>query len=157
MIVNICHHFALETTIRLFEDHGDGENEMLVEDDHRTQLVKFVADKYFTLRLFNSGKQYTEEITYEGQQGDRHRLNNKIYLKRSLLKCEINNYAKIFENNYVKIFVKMSKYTYLLIINSQCSICSIQYMNVSATFLKNILCLATDHSFVPASPYEKTT
>ena len=50
MIVIVCHHFALESTIHLFADHEDGENEMLVEDDHRTKLLKFVADKYFTLR-----------------------------------------------------------------------------------------------------------
>ena len=82
MIVNVCHHFALETTIRLFADHEDGENEMLVEDDRRTKLVKFVADKYFTLRLFNFGKKYTKEITYEGKQSDRHRL-NKLNLFRN--------------------------------------------------------------------------
>ena len=43
MIVNVCHYFALEATIRLFGNHEDSENKMLVEDDHRTKLVKFVA------------------------------------------------------------------------------------------------------------------
>ena len=59
MIVDVFHHIALETTIRLFADHEDGENEMLVEDDHGNKLVKFVADKYFTLRLFDFGKKNT--------------------------------------------------------------------------------------------------
>ena len=87
MIVNVFHHIALETTIRLFADHEDGENEMLVEDDHRNKLVKFVADKYFTLRLFNFGKiKYTKEITSEGKQSDRHRL-NKLILFRNRKQC----------------------------------------------------------------------
>ena len=81
MIVNVCHHFALESTIRLFADHEDGENEMLVEDDHRTKLLKFVADKYFTLRLFNFGKKYSKEIIYDEKQSDRHCLNKLILFK----------------------------------------------------------------------------
>ncbi len=81
MIVNVCHHFALETTMPLFADHEEGENEIVVEDDHRTKLIKFVADKYFTLRLFNFGKKYTKEIIYEGKQSDRHHLNKVILFR----------------------------------------------------------------------------
>ena len=46
----------------LFADHGDGVNQVVVEDDRKTQLTKLVADKFFTLRLFNYDKKYTNEI-----------------------------------------------------------------------------------------------
>ena len=52
-IINVSHHFTLDSTVALFTDHEDGDNEPVVEDDHRTQLTKFVADKYFTLRTQN--------------------------------------------------------------------------------------------------------
>ena len=81
MILNVCHHFALDTTIDLFPDHEDGANEILVEDDHKTKLVKCIADKYFTLRLFNYGKKYTKEIANEGKQSDRQRLNKLILFR----------------------------------------------------------------------------
>jgi hypothetical protein len=75
MIIKVCQHFTLESTLPLFTDHEDGDNEAVVEDDHSTQLTKRVADKYFTLRLFNYGKKYTREIVNKGKQSDRHRLN----------------------------------------------------------------------------------
>ena len=54
MIINVCHHFALDTAIL----NEDGVNDIVVEDDHRMKciLIKFVAEKYFTLKLFNFGK-----------------------------------------------------------------------------------------------------
>ena len=56
MIVKVCHHFVLDSTIELFPNHGHSDTEVLVEEDHITKLIKFIADKYFTLRLFNFGK-----------------------------------------------------------------------------------------------------
>ena len=79
MIISVCHHFAQESTLELFQDHEDGENELIVEDDHKTKLTKYVANEYFSLRLFNFGKKYTREIVNKGKQSDRHRL-NKITL-----------------------------------------------------------------------------
>ena len=78
MIIKVCQHFTLESTLPLFTDHEDGDNEAVVEDDHKTQLTKRVAEKYFTLRLFNYGKKYTREIVNKGKQSDRHRLNKLI-------------------------------------------------------------------------------
>ena len=91
MIVNVCQHFTLDSSTGLFTDHGDDDNEFLA-DDHRTNLMKRVAtdyyctivicgvaDKYFTLRLYNFGKKYVKEIINEGKQSDRH-LFNKITL-----------------------------------------------------------------------------
>ena len=75
MKINVCQRFALESTLPLFADHDDGDNEAYVEEDHRTHLTKRVADKYFTLRLFNYGKKYKMEISNKGKQSDRHRLN----------------------------------------------------------------------------------
>ena len=56
MIVKVCHHFVLDSTIELFPDHRHSDTELLVEEDHITKLIKFIADKYFMLRLFNFGK-----------------------------------------------------------------------------------------------------
>ena len=82
MIINVCHHFTLDTTVDIFTDHEEGDNELLVEDDHRTKLIKYTADKYFTLRLFTFGKKHTNQVVNEGKQSDRHRL-NKLTLFRN--------------------------------------------------------------------------
>ena len=78
MILQVCRYFSLDTTQKLFSDHEDGFNELLLEDDHCTQLTKFVADKYLTLRLFNFGKKFTKEIVNKGKQSVRHSLNKLI-------------------------------------------------------------------------------
>ena len=38
------------------------DDNAVVEDDGNTQLTTIIAEKYFTLRLFNYGKKYTREI-----------------------------------------------------------------------------------------------
>ena len=78
MIVNVVQHFMIDSTSALFTDHENDDDEILV-DDHRTTLLKRVADKYFTLRLFNFGKKYVKEIVNEEKQSDRLML-NKITL-----------------------------------------------------------------------------
>jgi len=78
MIVKVCHHFVLDSTIQLFPDHGHSDTEILVEEDHITKLIKFIADKYFTIRLFNFGKKYIQEIENDGKPSDRHRLNKLV-------------------------------------------------------------------------------
>ena len=81
MIVEVCRHFMLDTTVDLFEDHEDSDNEILVEDDHKTKLIKCTADKYFTLRryfTFTFNKKYNKEIVNGGKQSDRHRVNKPI-------------------------------------------------------------------------------
>ena len=80
MIVNVCQHFTLNSSTGLFTDHGDDDNEFLA-DDHRTNLMKRVADKYFTLRLYNFGKKYVKEIVKEGKQSDRHLFNEITLFK----------------------------------------------------------------------------
>ena len=78
MIVEVCCHLMLDTTIDLFVDHEDGDNEILVEDDHKMKLMKCTVDKYFTLRLFTFGKKYNKEIVNGGKQSDHHKLNKLI-------------------------------------------------------------------------------
>ena len=78
MIVKVCHHFVLDSTIELFPDQGHSDTEILVEEDHITKLIKFIADKYFTLRLFKFGKKYIQEVENDGKPSDRHRLNKLI-------------------------------------------------------------------------------
>ena len=75
MIIQVNKHFMLDSTSTLFSDHEEGTNECLVEDDHKTTLIKFTANKYFTLRLFTYGKIYERKVIHNGKQSDRHRLN----------------------------------------------------------------------------------
>ena len=42
MIIEACQHFSLDSSEELFSNHGEGLNEMLLEDDHRTKLIKYV-------------------------------------------------------------------------------------------------------------------
>ena len=74
MIVKVCHHFVFKT----FPDHGHSDTEILVEEDHITKRIKFIADKYFTLRLFNFRKKYIKKIENDVKPSDRHRINKLI-------------------------------------------------------------------------------
>jgi len=81
MIIQVCQHFSLDSSEELFSNHEEGLNEMLLEDDHRTKLIKCVADKFLTLRLFTYGKKYTKEIVNQGNQSIRHKFNKLILFK----------------------------------------------------------------------------
>ena len=70
MGVKVCHHFVADLTMKLFPDHGHSDIEILVEEDHITKLIKFIADKHFTIRLFNFGQKYTQEIANDGKCSD---------------------------------------------------------------------------------------
>ena len=77
MIIQVDNYFMLDTTAMLFADHENGTNKSLVEDDHRATLIRYTANKYFTLRLFTYGKKY-ERVIHNGKYSDRHRLNKLI-------------------------------------------------------------------------------
>ena len=82
MILEVCHHFIVdESRQTLFEDHEQGMNESVFEDDHRVKLIKYTADKYFTLRLFTYGKRYCETVVQNGQPSDRYQLTKLILFK----------------------------------------------------------------------------
>ena len=55
-------------------EHEKGMNEVVVEDERMTKLIKWIAGKYFTLRLYNMGKKYTREVINGERQSDRHRF-----------------------------------------------------------------------------------
>ena len=59
MVLEVCHHFIIDKSHQIvFEDHEQGMNESLFQDDHGVKLIRYTADKYFTLRLFTYGKRY---------------------------------------------------------------------------------------------------
>ena len=66
---------------QIFEDHELGLNESVFEEDHRSALIKLVADKYFTLRIFTYAKRYQETVVTKGQPSDRHKLTKSILFK----------------------------------------------------------------------------
>lgn len=82
MVLEVCHHFIIDKSHQIvFEDHEQGMNESLFEDDHRVKLIKYTADKYFTLRLFTYGKRYCEKVIQDGRASDRYLLSKMILFK----------------------------------------------------------------------------
>ena len=80
MILEVCQQFVMDSK-HVFEDHQEGCNENVFEDDHRTLLIKRTADKYFTLRLFTYGKRYNETVVKQGEPSDRHQLTKLILFR----------------------------------------------------------------------------
>ncbi|CAB3983915.1 Hypothetical predicted protein [Paramuricea clavata] len=80
MIMEVCQHFVMDSK-QLFDDHQEGANENVFEDDHRTLLIKLTADKYFTLRLFTYSKRYNETVVTEGKPSNRHKLTKLILFR----------------------------------------------------------------------------
>ena len=74
-------NFIMDTKQDIFEDHELGVNESVFEEDHRSALIKLVADKYLTLRIFTYGKRYQESVVTKGQPSDRHKLTKSILFK----------------------------------------------------------------------------
>ena len=81
MVIELCNQILLNRHKSLFADHELGEREDIVEDDHQINLVKWTADKYFTLRLFTYGKHYSESVVHNGMPSDRHHLNKLILFR----------------------------------------------------------------------------
>ena len=77
MIMEVCHHFVVNESCHsnIFGDHDPRMNEVGFDKDHRMKLIKYTADKYFTLRLFTYGKRYCQTVVVEnGKQSDRFHL-----------------------------------------------------------------------------------
>ena len=79
MILQVCHYFLLESNKAVFSHHELSSN--VVENDHQTKLIKWTADKYFTMRLFTYGKKYSETVVQNGMPSSRHQLNKLILFK----------------------------------------------------------------------------
>ena len=72
----------------MFTNYEVNDNDAVVKDDGNTQLTTIIAEKHFTLRLFNYGKKYIREIVNKDKQSDRHNLsrgltsfNKKLHVK----------------------------------------------------------------------------
>ena len=79
MTINLCHHFATSASHQvLFPDHEQACNENVFEDDHKTKLIKYCADQYFTLRLFTYAKRFNTNVVKKGEASDRHRFTKLI-------------------------------------------------------------------------------
>ena len=59
----------------MFTNYEVDDNDAVVEERWQHTLTTIIAEKYFTLRLFNFGKKYTREIVNKHKQSDRHKLN----------------------------------------------------------------------------------
>ena len=81
LVLDVCSHFIMDKRQNIFEDHELGLNESVFEEDHRSALIKLVADKYFTLRIFTYAKRYQETVVTKGQPSDRHKLTKSILFK----------------------------------------------------------------------------
>ena len=82
MILEVCQYFIVDQGhLGLFDDHEEGNNEILFEDDHKIKLLKYIANKYFILRLFTYGKRYCESVIQQGKPSDRFNLTKLILFK----------------------------------------------------------------------------
>ena len=72
MIMEVIAHFWEDSRASegLFEGHPQGFNEPVFEEDHKRWLTKFIAEKFFTLRLFTYGKRYCQKVIQAGQASD---------------------------------------------------------------------------------------
>ena len=73
MMLEVCHHLLLDGNKSVCGDHEFGANEDMVENDHQVKLIKWTADKYYSLRLFTYGKHYTKSVIRNGMPSDRHK------------------------------------------------------------------------------------
>ena len=81
MIVAVCSHFVMDCNFPVFDDHEQGLNENVFEDDHKSTLIKLKADRFFTLRLFTYGKRYNDTVVTNGQSSSRHQLTKLILFR----------------------------------------------------------------------------
>ena len=51
------------------------------EDDHLTQLVKKIANKYLSIRLHTYAKRYTRETVNKNNPSARHQMNKLVLFK----------------------------------------------------------------------------
>ena len=71
---------SLRTYFPSFADHAH-ENNPLFEDDHLTQIVKKLCEKYLLLRMQTYAKQYTRQIVLKNTPSVRHQMNKLVFFK----------------------------------------------------------------------------
>jgi hypothetical protein len=80
LVLSVCNHFVMDSTHQIFQDHDQGSQDNLLEENHRSSLIKLMAERYFTLRLFTYGKRYNDKVV-NGQPSVRHQLTKMILFK----------------------------------------------------------------------------
>jgi hypothetical protein len=70
----------MDSTHQIFQDHDQGSQDNLLEENHWSSLIKLMAERYFTLRLFTYGKRYNDKVV-NGQPSVRHQLTKMIQFK----------------------------------------------------------------------------
>jgi hypothetical protein len=73
--------FILDASHQVFNNHEQGLNENVFEEDHRSKLIKLTAERYFTLRLFTYGKRYNDAVVTNVRQSERHQLTKLILFR----------------------------------------------------------------------------
>ena len=83
MIMEVINHFWADSRASkgLFEDHPQGLNEPIFEEDHEHWLTKCIADKFLTQRLFTYGKKYCQKVIQAGQGSERQTDQTSFILK----------------------------------------------------------------------------
>ena len=81
LVMKVCNHFILDASHQVFNNHEQGLNENVFEEDHRSKLIKLTAERYFTLRLFTYGKRYNDAVVTNGRQSERHQLTKLILFR----------------------------------------------------------------------------
>ena len=71
---------SLRTYFPSFADHAH-ENDPVFEDDHLTQIVKKLCEKYLLLRMQTYAKQYTRQIVLKNTPSERHQMNKLVLFK----------------------------------------------------------------------------
>ena len=71
---------SLRTYFPSFAEHAH-ENDPVFEDDHLTQIVKNICEKYLFLRMQTYAKQYTRQIVLKNTPSVRHQMNKLVLFK----------------------------------------------------------------------------
>ena len=63
MVLLVCNHFVMDAIHdQLFQDHELGAHDNIFEENHQSSLIKLMAERYFTLRLFTYNKRYNDKV-----------------------------------------------------------------------------------------------
>ena len=78
MIMLVFYHFTMDSNHKVFNDHAVGQD----SQDHRSVLIKAIAERYFTLRLsVTYSKRYNNNVVAGGKQSVRQQLTKLILFK----------------------------------------------------------------------------
>ena len=70
----------IETYFPSMQEHRF-DNDPVFEDDHLTQLIKKISEKYLLVRMQTYAKRYTRQIILNNNPSMRHQMNKLILFK----------------------------------------------------------------------------